>query len=322
MGDRLKKLFKTLFVVGTCTGAGMYIMNREVNRRALEKNILKKGDGHYYPWRYGDIYYQKKGSGKTPLLLLHDASSYSSGYEWSQLTPYLSDQYTLYVVDLLGCGRSDKPAMTYTNYLYVELISDFIRDVIQTPAEIVSSGLSASFSVMTCAMHPELISRIVMINPRSLKDLAQVPDYRSRGLAGIMAIPLIGTSVYNLFNARSNLEYILDEKCFFNPFKVRGRLLNACHESSHIGEGSGRFLQASLDGRYLNWNINRVVADLSIPVLIITGQKLNKADKIVKGYTKLNACIRTASVSSSKVFPQLEEPEQTASLILDHTSNE
>ena len=42
----------------------------------------------------------------------------------------LAENHAVYALDLLGCGRSEKPKITYTNYLYVQLISDFIKNVI------------------------------------------------------------------------------------------------------------------------------------------------------------------------------------------------
>lgn len=76
-----------------------------------------------------NVYYTKEGTGK-PLLLIHDLDTCTSGYEWKQLIPFLSNKYTVYTIDLLGFGRSEKANMTYTNFLYVQLISDFIKSEI------------------------------------------------------------------------------------------------------------------------------------------------------------------------------------------------
>ena len=49
----------------------------------------------------------KFGSGK-PLLLIHDLDPSSSAYEWNQLEQQLAKDFTVYSIDLPGCGRSDK----------------------------------------------------------------------------------------------------------------------------------------------------------------------------------------------------------------------
>lgn len=63
----------------------------------------------------------------------------------------LEKHYTVYTIDLLGCGRSDKPYLTYTNYLYVQLLTDFIHDVIGERPDVVTTGNS----IFVCGTCPE-----------------------------------------------------------------------------------------------------------------------------------------------------------------------
>ncbi len=63
--------------------------------------------------------------------MIHDMLPGASGYEWNQIEEQLSSDHTVYTLDLLGCGRSEKAGITYTNFVYVELISNFIKDVIK-----------------------------------------------------------------------------------------------------------------------------------------------------------------------------------------------
>ena len=82
---------------------------------------------NYYHWRFGDIYYTKKGKG-SPILLIHDMLPGGSGYEWTRIEDELALEHTVYNLDLPGCGRSEKPGMTYTNFVYVQAICDFIKE--------------------------------------------------------------------------------------------------------------------------------------------------------------------------------------------------
>jgi pimeloyl-ACP methyl ester carboxylesterase len=52
------------------------------------------------------IHYLQQGSGK-PLILVHGFAG--STYTWRKLILLLADQYTVYALDLLGFGLSDKP---------------------------------------------------------------------------------------------------------------------------------------------------------------------------------------------------------------------
>ena len=87
----------------------------------------------------------------------------------------LEKKHTVYTIDLLGCGRSDKPNLTYTNYLYVQLITNFIKDVIGEKTDVIATGTSSSFTVMACNMEKNLFKKLILINPEDLKDSAKTP---------------------------------------------------------------------------------------------------------------------------------------------------
>lgn len=115
-----KKLV-TLSVLTTMSGAAIYFLNKTLDTAAVRKNLLASAEKEIFSWQFGDIFYTKKGTG-TPMLLLHDLHCASSGREWQYIEDTLAKDHTVYTLDLLGCGRSDKPAITYTNFLYVQLI--------------------------------------------------------------------------------------------------------------------------------------------------------------------------------------------------------
>ena len=154
----------TLGILFTVATGIIYLINRIVFASATLKDLLKSSADNYYNWRFGKIYYKKKGSG-SPILLIHDLTVYSSVYEWKNLIDKLSKDHTVYVLDLLGCGRSDKPRITYTNYLYVQLISDFIKNVIHEKTDIMASGYSSSLTILACHNEPFLFGKIFLENP-------------------------------------------------------------------------------------------------------------------------------------------------------------
>ena len=106
------KLLTAGILLSLATGI-IYVINRIVFATATLKNLLKSSADNYYEWRFGKIYYRKKGHG-TPVLLIHDLNVYSSAYEWNKVIDELAKTHTVYAVDLLGCGRSEKPII----YMY------------------------------------------------------------------------------------------------------------------------------------------------------------------------------------------------------------
>ena len=67
--------------------------------------------------------------------------------------------------DRLGCGRSDKSSITYTNFVYVQMISDFIKKIIGQKTDVITSGFSGSFVTMACHNEKELFNKIMLVNP-------------------------------------------------------------------------------------------------------------------------------------------------------------
>ena len=126
---KTKNKLITALLLASGAAAGTALLNKYLKITATSKNLLSESQSLCYKWRFGNIHYTKTGTGK-PLLLIHDLDYASSGVEWEYLIPMLKDNYTVYTIDLLGCGRSEKPNLTYTNFLYVQLINDFIKSEI------------------------------------------------------------------------------------------------------------------------------------------------------------------------------------------------
>ena len=105
MKDSKHKIL-TLAALTTIAAGIVHISNRVIVASSQLKEMLDFSNHNYYNWRFGKIYYTKKGSG-SPLLLIHDTMPGGSGYEWSRVEDQLALEHTVYTIDLLGCGRSE-----------------------------------------------------------------------------------------------------------------------------------------------------------------------------------------------------------------------
>ena len=157
----MKKSTKRFLFFTAATAATIYAYNKYVDKTATSKNMLSDDNGSYFEWKYGDVFYTKRGNGE-PILLLHDLDPASSSFEWAKVIHKLEKNYTVYTMDLPGCGRSAKPALTYTNYMYVQLITAFIKDIIKEKTDIVASNMSCSFVLMANLMDDSIINNIIL----------------------------------------------------------------------------------------------------------------------------------------------------------------
>jgi hypothetical protein len=109
-----RNLLTTGLVVGGTLGA-VTLFNRFTESRVGELDTVLKGEARRYPWKYGDVFYQVKGSRNAkPLVLIHGFGPGASSYEWRKNVDALAEQFRVYALDLLGFGLSDRPAIDYT----------------------------------------------------------------------------------------------------------------------------------------------------------------------------------------------------------------
>lgn len=304
----MKQRLKFLMKLAIWTSVVMYLTNKLLESSSIVRHMLNVQKGSFFEWRHGKVYYTKEGSG-SPVLLIHNLSPISSGKEWTNVTDSLAANHTVYTLDLLGCGRSDKPSITYSNYLFTELISEFIENVIEEKTTVVATGISASFAITAAKIHPDLFEELTLINPDSFGKLSVLPDMRSKAVKAILDCPIIGVSLYYLLTCRSQVDYEFSEKYFCNPFKVTDKVVLTYYEAAHLSGGRGRHLLASLDGNYVNFDVRPAVADLTVHTRLIFGSEQPNAQKIAEAYTSLNSSIECVYVKNTKALPQLEAPK-------------
>ncbi len=300
------KLLTTSILFALATGI-IYVINRLVFATAVLKNLLKSSADNYYNWRFGKVYYKKKGHG-SPVLLIHDLTVYSSAYEWNKVVNELAETHTVYAIDLLGCGRSEKPRITYTNYLYVQLIADFIKNVIGEKADVIASGYSGSFTVLASYTNPEFISKIILINPPSLASLNKVPSKRSKLYKFILEFPIFGTLIYNIKTCQSNIQLLFIEKYLYNPFSVTPEMVDTYYEAAHKSLSNSKFLLSSLVAGYTNNNITHALKEINQSVTILYCEGETDSEKIAESYTTCNPAIESCMLKHAKHLPQLETP--------------
>lgn len=295
-----KGLLKT-----TITAVGiLHCINKVIDSTSITATSTKTS-GKYYHWKHGDIFYKVSGQG-TPLLLIHDLNVFSSCYEWSQLIDKLSEYHTVYALDLIGCGKSDKPAITYTNYFYVQMVSDFITDIIGEKTDVAATGFSSSFVLMANAMNKNLINKMVMINPNSISSLKVSPDDRSKILLKLFELPVIGKSVYYIATNKTFVEDYLAEKCFYNPFNLKPSITKAYYDAAHAANGNGKSLFASIEGNYVNADITNSLKSAANEIILVNGIHREKAGEVANSYLRINSAICVETIDNCSYLPHFE----------------
>lgn len=311
-----KSTKRILFAVGVSTAA-IYAYNKFVESTATQKNLLTRDDGEFYNWKNWNIFYTKKGTG-SPLLLIHDADSSASSAEWYKVVHRLEKHHTVYCLDLLGCGRSDKPALEYTNYLYVQMISSFIKDIIGEKTTVVATNMSASFIVMANHIDDTLFDKLIFINPVSLKQLDILPDQLSKLKMRLIELPFIGTFIYNIMTNPPRIDEAFRNRYFERPQLISTTIEEVYYEAAHTSGSNGRYLYSSMLGNYLNNNITHAVKSLTTPTLIIGSKEMKHYALALDDYHKINPNLEIMRITNGNLYPHMEVPEKIVSIIEDY----
>lgn len=305
----MKKQIRNFLLLTTMTTITIYGINKAVSISSVMKNLLKTDHGRFFNWRYGDIFYTKQGKG-SPVLLIHDLNPASSSYEWDKCVKHLAKSHTVYTLDLLGCGRSDKPNMTYSNYLFVQLITDFIKNVIGNKPDVVTTGDSASFTLMACNMYPEQFNKIIVVNPKNLIELCSTPNKEKNALKFLIDMPVIGTLIYNIVFNEKNVSKLFYDKYYYKSHLVPTKVLDTYYESAHLQNSHGKYLLSSIKSNYTNINIVHALKKLNNSIYLIGSKEQNDITEIMNSYVIYNPSIETTYIENSKYLPQLEVPEK------------
>lgn len=311
--------WKTLLAGGAGVAA-LAAVNAAIQRSALEPDdSALGGSARFYPWKHGRIFYKESGLSNPglPIVLIHGIGAGSSSFMWRKNFDLLAENFRVYALDLLGFGFSDKPASApYSAKLYVELISDFIRDIAGDRANIVASSLGAAYAVQVADEHPELINAMILNVPAGYTTLNTRPGMAGAAFYGLLQSPVLGTSFYNVMASERSIRDYASKTLFYDYKRVTDRLVANLYATSHQ-PGAQYAIAAFLSG-YLNTDMATVFARLDQPVVLVWGkQDMNAPVAKAIELLQLNPRARLEVFDFCRMMPEQEHPEKFNGLVLE-----
>jgi pimeloyl-ACP methyl ester carboxylesterase len=252
---------------------GLALANRISDLGMGEPPVTLNGQQGIYTWKLGKIAYTVKGH-REPLVLVHGIYAGASSYEFHRVFDSLAREFRVYSLDLLGFGRSARPAVTYTPAIFEELIEDFVRQVAgaaDQPVSIMASSLAAAFTIRVAARRPGLISRLILIEPTGIENLAN--EYESLGRRfgrAVVRSPLLGQGIYNLLCSRPSIRYFLRTQTYADRQMASDDVIDLYYTMSH--QPGGRFAIASFISGSLNTSVAAQYPQLQQPILLCWGK--------------------------------------------------
>ncbi len=305
MEDNDNRWRKILLSGGALVGAAAAY--NALARKSVDKltNLIGGEEGGF-EWRGRRIAFTRRGSGP-PVLLVHGIHAAAWSYEWHDNVDYIARGNTVYTIDLLGFGRSDRPAIRYSARLFISLISDFVHQVVGQPCVLVATSLSGAYAIVLGARDPERFPAIALIAPTGLVRLNKTAGVANE--AGRLAVetPIVGTAMFNALVSKRSLRYYL-EKTYADNSIVTDDLVDIYYWASH--QRGARHAPAAFLSGHLNIDVRHALRRLTQPALLVWGEEGSAAPiEEYRGFRAIKPDMELAVLTPAGDLPHDERPD-------------
>ncbi len=139
---------------------------------------IKVGNLKTRYWALGD-----KG---TVVILIHGLGA--SADIWGYNVEALAEQHRVYVPDVIGFGRSDKPGPSFSPFDYTPFLDDFLNILRIEGASLIGQSLGGAIALHYALQFPQKVRKLVLVDSAGLgKEVIWT--------LRLMSIPLVGELV-------------------------------------------------------------------------------------------------------------------------------
>lgn len=298
-----------------------------------QQKIGNQRDWVWRGWQIRYTYlrnYSSECPSSTPLILLHGFGA-SIGH-WRHNLPVLSQNRTVYALDLLGFGASRKAVANYEIDLWVEQIHDFWHTFIRQPVILVGNSLGSLVCLGAAAKYPDMVKGIAMLN---LPDLSikqdKIPQWLvpiATGMEGavlrlILASPTLFKAIFKLIVNPRFIRFGLG-MAYVREEIITEELLEIIANPT-LDEGAINTLYALCRSRTnpsFAPSAKKILPGLNIPILLVWGS-LDRLVPPALGLTfaALNSQIQLVELENVGHCPHDESPDRFHQVFLDWLEN-
>ncbi len=271
-----------------------------------------------------------KSDRSPPLILLHGFGA-SIGH-WRHNLPVLGEHHTVYALDLLGFGASEKAAAPFGIELWVEQVYDFWKTFVRQPVVLVGNSIGSLVCLAIAAAHPDMVKGVVMLNlPDS--SVLESPAWMRGAIAVVkpLSIPIIGFAkwlfttplVFNLLFwmiRHPRLIRVWARQAYATRTAITDELVEI-FSTPAFDRGAARTLRAMVNAKSkskVNYSAKAVLPSLQIPMLLFWGLKdMMVPPKLARLFLKYNSNLKLIEIEGVGHCPHDECPERVNREILD-----
>ncbi len=241
-----------------------------------QQRVGSQRDWVWRGWQTRYTYVRSPQKASTPIILLHGFGT-SIGH-WRKNLTVLGESHTVYALDMLGFGASEKPVINYNVELWVEQVYDFWRTFIGTPVVLVGNSTGSLVTLALAQAHPEIVEGIAML---SLPDLSVREETIPRLLRpvvstieSLVASKLLLKTIFRAVN-RPGIVKKWAAMAYSNPEAVTDELVDILLGPAQDRGSANAFagILRAMVGSGFAPRVKNVLPNLKVPILLIWGQQ-------------------------------------------------
>lgn len=237
---------------------------------------LQCRDWYFRGWRsrYGFARSHNAENTKPPILLIHGFGAVID--HWRGNIPELVQNHTVYAIDLLGFGGSEKPPTRYSIYLWVEQVFQFWRKFVNVPMVIIGNSIGSLVAAIAASHHPEMAAAVVTI---SLPDIeafnAMVPQALQpieRSVKALVSAVLV-KPLFHLVRQPFTIRLVLKGIVYGDRHRVDAELVEMIAKPARDRQAAEAFLRLNRSLNQPNYSpsLTQALEQLQVPLLILWG---------------------------------------------------
>lgn len=292
----------------------VYVINEFVVPKYSRGNKTLTGDLKHFKVEEGVLGYYKDGQGD-PLLLIHGLNPGGSSHEMEVFFNYYRNNRTVYSLDLLGFGASERPNIEYNSNIYVKQIKDFLNHIkikYDKAPDVICLGQTTEFLVAIAESEPELVNKLVLISPTGLENnVDRMKLALNKAVISMFKLPIVGQGMFNLMTSKTILKQYLSNKIFVEPRNLSYLMLQQYYHTTHV-QGAKNAPSYAVAGELIIENLFQKYLNMKVGSLIIhgqngiTGSKFNAVPTVVNE----NDCIESKVIQYTGFLPHIEKTEK------------
>jgi pimeloyl-ACP methyl ester carboxylesterase len=289
-----------------------------------QQRIGNQRDWVWRGWQTRYTYIRSQSQDAAPPLMLLHGFGASIGH-WRHNMSAFSQHHSVYALDLLGFGASEKAIASYNVTLWIEQVHDFWQTFIHEPVVLVGNSIGSLVCLAAAAAYPDMVKGVVMLNlpdssvletPRWVQSAMVALRPIAAASKRVVTLPLIFNPLFKVLRSRAVIRAWANQ-AYATPSGITDELIEILSMPAYDRDASKAFRAMVNSPKATHYTARSILPTLEMPLLLFWGQKDRFVPPNLAAYcVKLNSKLELVQVDNAGHCPHDERPEEVNHKIL------